>query len=458
MSTPNLLFGDNRVASFYARNDIHIYINNKLEFGFRSGPNVTWGNLCSCMSTVIRVLQGYSAFFRPRLGTGLSHLVEWNVESRELFDDCKKYDLLVALVGDEEPRDPGPDIFYVPIVLRPRVPSRHPTPVISPARTPGASTPPEASLALTPALPPEGENNVPSKEVMSDIGGNLSETRQARAARRSDGIPSPKQSKGRATQASQRCWEVYRRCCITGLTAIAGSEDKPKDIVTAHIFQHAYQDMWIAGGWEVLCTDHGPPGVSQFRRHDYTGYHHICCLNNMVCVRSDLHELIDSFEVGVDVHDSNRIISFSNERESFTVYKLLVDDIPVRLRPLPQLLTDHLAQGVARHCLYPGDWSVSGRQSSSGLASVAEELPEIPGVAPGASQSNVNKDLMSALQDLSLEGGQRSSLHDSVHGTWTSSLMEARIRLNRFAGHRESGEGKHAFENYIAIALSPFYA
>ena len=113
--------------------------------------------------------------------------------------------------------------------------------------------------------------------------------------------------------ASERCWEVHKKCCITGTKGIAGS--KPKDNVSMHIWQHAYQDevcslfshlwvvliflQWLASGFEQLCTDHGPDGQN---RHEYTGWHHICCLNNMASVRSDLHELFDAFELGIDFH------------------------------------------------------------------------------------------------------------------------------------------------------------
>ena len=40
--------------------------------------------------------------------------------------------------------------------------------------------------------------------------------------------------------ASERCWEVHKKCCITGTKGITAS--KPKDIVSMHIWQHAYQD------------------------------------------------------------------------------------------------------------------------------------------------------------------------------------------------------------------------
>ena len=152
--------------------------------------------------------------------------------------------------------------------------------------------------------------------------------RYVRAQRRADKVSSPKQNRARvcftthcgsstkimqASMASERCWEVHKKCCITGTKGIAGS--KPRDIVSMHIWQHAYQDevcllfshlfvvlilfQWLASGFEQLCTDHGPDGHS---RHEYTGWHHICCLNNMACVRSDIHELFDAFELGIDFH------------------------------------------------------------------------------------------------------------------------------------------------------------
>ena len=73
--------------------------------------------------------------------------------------------------------------------------------------------------------------------------------------------------------ASERCREVHTRCCITGTKGIAGS--KPKDIVSMHIWQHAYQDevrsfffsfvsgidLFFSDSQAVLCTDHGPAKI-----------------------------------------------------------------------------------------------------------------------------------------------------------------------------------------------------
>ena len=57
-------------------------------------------------------------------------------------------------------------------------------------------------------------------------------------------------------------------------------------------------EQWVDGNWEQQCKDHGPDGRVN---HNFTGYHHICCLNNMIPLRADVHELFDSFEIGIDV-------------------------------------------------------------------------------------------------------------------------------------------------------------
>jgi hypothetical protein len=48
-----------------------------------------------------------------------------------------------------------------------------------------------------------------------------------------------------------------------------------------------------------MCTDRGPDDNCT---HDYTGYHQICSLNNMIPLRTDIHGLWDEYEIGVDVN------------------------------------------------------------------------------------------------------------------------------------------------------------
>ena len=59
--------------------------------------------------------------------------------------------------------------------------------------------------------------------------------------------------------------------------------------------------QWMAEGWSSWCTDRGPDNDCN---HDYTGYYQICCLNNMIPLRSDIHALWDAYEIGVDVRVS----------------------------------------------------------------------------------------------------------------------------------------------------------
>ena len=109
---------------------------------------------------------------------------------------------------------------------------------------------------------------------------------------------------------------MYKQCCITGRGQLLKNDiTKPPDIIACHIFPIAYQpavsiffnhssaelmsSQWVSMGWSMSCTDRGPDGNCI---HDYTGYHQICCLNNMIPLRSDVHDLWDAYEIGVDVY------------------------------------------------------------------------------------------------------------------------------------------------------------
>ncbi|KAN0123992.1 hypothetical protein V8E52_002482 [Russula decolorans] len=89
----------NAISQFFDRNDLHIYINNKLFFGFRTGPNVTWGNLCSCMSTIVVPVGGHHYFFRPRESPSSSgDLIAYDFSSRKAFGNWKVYDFYHTII------------------------------------------------------------------------------------------------------------------------------------------------------------------------------------------------------------------------------------------------------------------------------------------------------------------------------------------------------------------------
>ena len=77
--------------------------------------------------------------------------------------------------------------------------------------------------------------------------------------------------------------------------------------------------------------------------------------------------------------DMNRIISFSEGRADLASCHLKVDHLPQQLRPLLELLTDHLSQGVYLWCLFPESQHTS-RQHANDLRAVAEgsEIPLSP--------------------------------------------------------------------------------
>jgi len=191
----------------------------------------------------------------------------------------------------------------------------------------------------------------------------------------------------------------------------------------------------------------------------------MCCLNNMIPLRSDVHELFDSFEIGIDIHvcpifytlncipiqsepqDSNRVISFSQERAHLSNFHLNLKDIPPALHPLPELLTDHLSQGVYLHCLFPKSRHASHPQKA-GLSTVVE--------SPGTPESRDDEELYGPVDS---EGHIISRLQQLSFDPAPGNEQEpertiARRQLNQFKGKKaEIGDGKEAFENYLSIAL-----
>ena len=111
-STPDLVPSDPKVARFYERNDLHVFISGERFFGesthphrmppltrpplgFRTGPNVTWGNLCACMSTLVALDSGYNGLFQPKQPSP-DESIPWDLQSRQTFGNCKAYDFLGA--------------------------------------------------------------------------------------------------------------------------------------------------------------------------------------------------------------------------------------------------------------------------------------------------------------------------------------------------------------------------
>jgi hypothetical protein len=115
-----------------------------------------------------------------------------------------------------------------------------------------------------------------------------------------------------------------------------------------------------------------------------------------------------------------------------------------RYRPLPELLTDHLAQGVWRYCLFPG-WKPDNQQLSGAVDFVSEATE---GISPEDDEcqdydSADSADLTDRLQELNLETRAGPS------GTTRAYAQIVQFSMKE----REYGEGKAAFENYLAASI-----
>jgi hypothetical protein len=112
-----------------------------------------------------------------------------------------------------------------------------------------------------------------------------------------------------------------------------------------------------------------------------------------------------------------------------------------KYRPLSQLLTDHLAQGVWKCCLFPG-WKSSNQQHLAHLRHIAEE--EVSNADYELQEDDFDADpanvLSARLQHLVLDqlrtGGGGAQFEQRSVKRW------------------ESGNGKSYFEKYLDAALS----
>jgi hypothetical protein len=115
----------------------------------------------------------------------------------------------------------------------------------------------------------------------------------------------------------------------------------------------------------------------------------------------------------------------------------------VEQRPLTGLLKDHLSLGVSLHCLPPTSQNTSNTPFSPIL-----EGPPLPYSGVDSEEDDFEDPTITGLGDvfsgLSLRGGKKAGRQTNVLD-----------KLRQFGAKRmEDGEGKKAFEYYLAVALS----
>ncbi|KAH9032547.1 hypothetical protein EDB84DRAFT_1561942 [Lactarius hengduanensis] len=164
------------------------------------------------------------------------------------------------------------------------------------------------------------------------------------------------------------------KCLITGLQTQTYSRLK-----VAHIFPRAHDAEWIRKGYPSKITDSADEVVMG-------GPTKIDSVQNVITMRSDLHDAWDNYEFGVDPNNNYRITAFTNGNADVNDLYLKLDHIQdPTLRPLDELFTDHFMQGIFKHMKGAGEvsWSYEDFDDAFGDGSFKLSNPKIWGTEEG---------------------------------------------------------------------------
>ncbi|KAF5378523.1 hypothetical protein D9615_007056 [Tricholomella constricta] len=118
-----------------------------------------------------------------------------------------------------------------------------------------------------------------------------------------------------------------------------------------------------------LITDTAPAS-------DVGGYSKIDSVQNAFLLRSDLHDMWDNYEFGVNPDDNYRITGFVNGLDHVHGLTLHLDHIvDPTIRPLDELFRDHFLQGVLKHMKgVEPTWDYEGVFSDGGFDLSRQEI------------------------------------------------------------------------------------
>ncbi|KAI5985199.1 hypothetical protein EDD15DRAFT_2476890 [Pisolithus albus] len=157
-----------------------------------------------------------------------------------------------------------------------------------------------------------------------------------------------------------RCRARDGKCLVTGLQTQTYSRLK-----VAHIFPRDHDVEWVRRGY--------PSKVADTADEVYMGGgSKIDSVQNLITLRSDLHDAWDNYEFGVNPNDGYRITAFTNGNADINGLHLQLNHIQdPTLRPLDELLTDHFMQGLLRHMKGAGEttWTYEDRDDAFGEGS-----------------------------------------------------------------------------------------
>lgn len=140
------------------------------------------------------------------------------------------------------------------------------------------------------------------------------------------------------------------------------------------------------------------------------------------------------------------MISFGCGLKELSDFRLDVDDIDPKQRPLEELLKYHLSQGVSNHCLPPTSTlpAVDKVGTIHIMDVVAEDSTSNPDYTPSDDEDSRTTGGDMRFDKPFLRGGKKD-------GGQADRVEEVRISSAKWM---ESGSGKCAFESYLAEALS----
>ncbi|KAI6123120.1 hypothetical protein EDD17DRAFT_1758995 [Pisolithus thermaeus] len=134
------------------------------------------------------------------------------------------------------------------------------------------------------------------------------------------------------------------KCLITGLQTQTYSRLK-----VAHIFPQVHDTEWVRRGYPSKITD------TTDEAH-IGGRTKIDSVQNLITLRSDLHDAWDNYEFGVNPKNGYRITAFTNGNADINGLRLQLNHIKdPTLHPLDELLTDHFMQGLLMHMKGAGE-------------------------------------------------------------------------------------------------------
>jgi len=135
-------------------------------------------------------------------------------------------------------------------------------------------------------------------------------------------------------------------CLISGLPVVRDDFSRFK---AAHVFPRAHDVDWVDKGFPSRITDPAPLS-------DLGGPTKIDSIQNVILLRSDLHDAWDNYKFGVNPDRGYIVIPFVPGYDDIAGNVLKLDHITdYNLRPLDDLFRDHFLQGVLKNMKGAGD-------------------------------------------------------------------------------------------------------